>query len=406
MKRLFRGRELILTTLLTPLLGIIVFVLVVGPLLSQTKGETKIFFGLVNDDNTEEVTTLVQSIVNSDTLRDLAVVYPLSDKETGLKLLSEGKIGVLVYVPEGIYEDIYSDRETYIELTSYTSHSFEQLLLYNIVKHSLFDVEQTRNIIKVCCETVREAGLSDADTAVFADDLFNEGLREYMNRHAVLGKSELVSPLEESFPMQHYFSALFSVFAAFAMLPLIHLTAYDLSSPVFERGLISDRKFTFRFSLARLISGAVLIFISMLIFVPTAIFLQNIEAFHGSPDVDPMVWPALFAALILASLSFSALSLLIGSIFRHGKLAVWTGFFLVLLMALLSGIMIPLGTMPKIFSSVSNFIPLKTVMNIFSNLLFKVEHARFFRDMLILSGLTAVFAIGGLTIVYRRGEVK
>ncbi len=403
LKRLFRGKELILATLLTPVLGILVFTLVVAPILTQNKGNTKIFFGFVNMDQSESIKNIIQLVFNSKTIHDVAVAYPFSDPETGLQMLRDGKISVLAYVPEDFYEKLQNNEESELYLTSYTSHSFDQNMFKIIIDGSLIDVVQTREMMTTIEDSLIEAGAPAEDSGAFVYDLLMGCMEEYMNRHAILGKAEELSPLEESFPLQHYTASIFSMFSAFAMLPLIYLTASDLNGPVFKRGFIVGRRFSFRFAFTRLLSGATLILLSMFIFVPTAIILQNSPVFLGNTGSDPFVWPALALAMVLSAFAFSSISLLIGSLIPNNNLAVWFGFFLILLMAFMSGILIPISSMPHFMAEISRFVPLKSVMNIMSNLLFKIEIGRYFRDSLRLLIIALLSCFTGVAIVLKKG---
>ena len=228
----------------------------------------------------------------------------------------------------------------------------------------------------------------------------NDGIEQYLRRRASLGQGGTVSPMGELFPLEYYLSALFSLFAALAMLPALYLSAYDLSGPVCRRGLLADKRITIRYYGARWLSGAALILLTLVLLLPTGGLIKGLDIFWGNNN--GLMWPALAAALTLISLSFSALSLLLAGLIKQPRLALWCGFLVILLMAALSGALVAEGKLPQLLAEAGRWMPLKSAMSLIANVLFSLDMSRFVQDMLRLLLMLVLCLGGGFGLVYCR----
>ena len=403
MKRLFRGWGLVLATLLAPLAGLLVFASVVAPLL-MTGHDLRVPYAICNEDSSEPVRQFVGMMVNADSMRELAAAYPVADAETGYKLLQEGKVGVLVHIPEDFYQTMNAGQDPVVSLIAYPSHSFEQTMIRITLDGSLRAVGQSQNILQAIGAAVQEAGAGEEAVAAMLETELNDGIEQYLRRRASLGQGGTVSPMGELFPLEYYLSALFSLFAALAMLPALYLSAYDLSGPVCLRGLLADKRIMIRYYGARWLSGAALILLTLVLLLPAGGLIKGLDIFWGNND--GLMWPALAAALILISLSFSALSLLLAGLIKQPRLALWCGFLVILLMAALSGALVAEGKLPRLLAEAGRWTPLKPAMSLIANVLFSLDMSRFVQDMLRLLLMLVLCLGGGFGLVYCRGGVK
>jgi len=404
MRRLFRSRKLVAATLLTPLVGLLVFSSVVAPML-LTGNNLRVPYAICNEDKSESVRQFVSMMTNSESLRDLAAAYPVDDLEIGYELLQAGRVGVLVHIPDGFYETMSAGQDPVVQLIAYPAHSFEQTMVRITLDGSLRAVGQSENILQLLGKTAVEAGADEADIAALLEAEFNNGIDQYLHRRATLGAGGTVSPMGELFPLEYYLSALFSLFAALAMLPTLYLSASDLNGPVCRRGLLAAPAAARRFYVARLLSGAALILLTLLLLLPASLAIQGMGVYWGLQGSE---WGflALAGALLLISLGFSALSLLLATLSRRPRLALWCGFFLILLMAALSGALVAEGKLPQLLAEAGRFTPLKPSMNLIAGTLFNLEPARYGHDMLRLLLMLALFIAAGLPLVHRRGATR
>lgn len=402
-KRLFRGRGLVLASLLTPLAGLAVFSSVVAPMLTLGN-QLKVPYAICNEDESEPVRQFVSLMTNSESMKELGTPFPVKDVDIGYRLLKEGKVGVLVHIPKDFYQTMSAGEDPVVSLIAYPIHSFEQTMVSITLESSLQVVGQSQNILQSTGKALREAGADEKLTSTMLDEELTNGIEHFLERRASLGKSGSLSPVGELFPLEYYMSALFSLFGFLAVLPTLHLTASDLSGPVYKRGLLAEKKKVVYYYFARLLSGAVLILLTFLLLIPTAGTIKSLELFrHGE---NTRIHLPLASALVLISFSYSAFSMLLSDLIGKPRQALWTGFISILLMAGFSGALVSEGKLPVFLAEAGRLTPLKMSMNLISNVLFNLDGARYAQDMLQLSVLLVLFLIGGFGILYSRGGVK
>jgi hypothetical protein len=403
-RRLFRGRKLIAATVLMPLLGILVFASVVVPLLLNAE-DIRVPYAICNEDKSEPVRQFVSLMTNSESLRELAAAYPVEDAETGYELLRTGRVGVLVHIPADFYQTMSAGQDPALRLVAYPVHSFEQTMVRITLEGSLQSVGQSENILQLLGQAAVEAGADEVSVSTLLEAELRGGIEQYMQRRAALGEGGTISPIGERFPLEYYLSAFFSLFAAFAMLPSLYLSAADLNGPVCRRGLLASPAAARRYYLARLLSGAALILLTLLLLLPTGLMVLGTGVYWGKHGGGSVIL-ALAGALPLVSLSYSALSLLLAALCKKPLPALWIGFFLILVMAAISGALVAEGKLPEFLAEAGRFTPMKPAMNLIAGSLFNLEPARYGRDMLRLLLMTSLCAAAGLPLVSRKGGAK
>ncbi len=400
MKRLFRGRALVLATLITPLIGLMIFSAIVAPML--VSGEKLIIpYAICNEDDSEPVRQFVRLLTNAESLKEIAAAYPVNDLKTGYELLEAGRVSVLVHVPADLYARISAMDDTTVNIIANEAHGLERSMIRVIVESMLSVVGQSRNVLQRFGGAAEEAGANEQAVAALIEVQMTEGIGEYMHRRAALSQGGALSPVGEYFPLQYYLSALFAIFAALSMLPSLYLSSCDLCGPVAKRGLLASKSAAAKYFAGRLFSGAALILLSLALLIPTGALLEGLDTILGQEG--DTAWLALAPALILISLCFSALALVLGSLITRPRLALWCGFFAVLAMAALSGALVAEGALPGLLAQIGRWTPLKPTMNLLANALFSLDPARYANDMLRLALMLAVFALAGLRLVMRRG---
>lgn len=128
LKRLFHGRGLILATLLMPIVGMLMFSSVLAPMLAiQT--DLRIPYAICNMDKSKQGQRLVSMVMNSESLRETSKGYPVADEQAGYQLLREGRVGVLVCIPEDFYQTMSRGEDPRLWIISYPEHSFDQTMV-------------------------------------------------------------------------------------------------------------------------------------------------------------------------------------------------------------------------------------------------------------------------------------
>ncbi len=400
LKRLLRGRALLLATLVTPLVGLMVFASVVTPML-LADDKLRIPYAICNEDGSEPVRQFVRLLTNSESLKDIAEAYPVKDLQAGYELLESGNVSALVHIPADFYSTISEGGDPAAYIIAAESHGFEQSMIRITVDSLLCIVGQSQNLLQSFAGAAEAAGADEAAVTELIGEQMRGGIEEYMHRRAALSQGGTVSPIGEYFPVQYYLSALFSIFAALSMLPSLFLSASDLNGPVVRRGLLASKSAAAKYYCARQLSGAVLILLSLALLIPTGAVLKGLDTLLGQDSI--IAWQALVPALVLIALCFSALALLLGSLITKPRLALWCGFFIVLVMAALSGALVAEGALPGLLAEIGRWTPLKPAMSLLANSLFSLDPGRYANDMLRLSIMFVIFALAGLKLVFRKG---
>jgi ABC-type multidrug transport system permease subunit len=183
------------------------------------------------------------------------------------------------------------------------------------------------------------------------------------------------------------------------MLPLIHLTASDLSGSILKRGLACGRRHR-RFFLARVLAGAIFILMVLLMIFPTSGLLDLADRFIGRAYGGNLL--ALVLTILLTSLCLSALAAALAVWTGKVQAAVWIGFYLVLGMAATGGALIPEQSLPAWLAATGACLPLRSALRSLACALFRFDPALYWPDTAKLLLLTGVFLLLGLWGFARR----
>ncbi|NLV85610.1 MAG: ABC transporter permease [Clostridiales bacterium] len=398
-KRLFYHSSLLSLCLFSPLIVVLIFSLVVSPMIFTGRG-LHFNLALCNEDESTEVKEFINQLVNSQALIDLVSVYPVDTVEKGIELAEKGKVSVFVHVPQNVFSDIREGDDTRAAIYGTNAHSLEMELITIALDSSLSVVGKSQNVMEAARLVLLEKGESVKDAEVFLDNATGFALNEYMGRRELLGQSGPISPLGEHLPIEYYISAIFSIFAALSMLPLIHFSAADSHGPILRRGLLCGIG-AGRFFAARIASGTIFIFLVLTMLFPSSIILRLSGKLLGGTYVSSFA--ALLFSMFLTALVFSALALVIATWLPGEKTALWFGFFLTVFMAVFCGALIPESALPKMAAIIGKWLPLRTSLRMLSLLLFNFSYEAFTRDALKSLGFAAFLLPLGLWGLKRRG---
>ena len=399
-KRLFSGKALMLLCLLSPILVVFIFTSVVSPMIYTAKG---LHFNLAifDEDGSEAVSTFITQMLNSQALLSLVDAYPVKSAEDGLALIESGEVSVLIHVPEGLFEKMRSGQAVQVKIISTKAHALEANLSAMALTSALEIVGKSQNVMEAARQILRDKGVSDSDADSYLSNATETAIKRYMTRREAMGNGGPVSPLGEFLPVEYYISAIFVLFAALAMLPLIHFTAADSSGAILRRGLLCGIG-TGRFFMARIVSGTTVVFLVLTMLFPTALLLKLGDTVLGGTYANNLV--ALALALVLTALCFSALALAIAVWLPNENTALWAGFFLVLGMAAFCGALIPEGALPGWVSGVGRWLPLRSSMRLLSLSLFHYDSGLYKQDALKLFGFSALLLPLGYLGLWKRGR--
>lgn len=400
LKRMFSGKALVFLCLLSPIIVVFIFSTVISPMIFTAKG---LHFNLAicDEDKSDAVNEFITTMVNSQALADIVTMYPVPTVDSGIALVESGDVSVFVHIPKGLFESMRQGNEVKVTIFSTKVHSLENNLITMTLTSSLSVVGKSQNIMEAARYVLLDKGETEVSSEEFLDGSISTAIDQYMNRRVVLGEGGPLSPVGQFLPVEYYVSAIFALFAALSMLPLIHFSAVDSQGAILRRGLLCGIGTT-RFFSARIISGAIFIFLVQTMLFPTSMLLRLAGDALGGTYANN--FPALTAALVLSSLCFSALALTIATWIPSEKTALWTGFFLVLGMAALCGALIPEGALPKWASVIGRWLPMRASMRMLSVSLFDYDKSIFLQDMLKTGGFSVILLSLGFFGLKRRGR--
>ncbi len=400
LKRMFSGKALVFLCLLSPIIVVFIFSTVVSPMIFTAQG---VHFNLAicNEDKSDTVNEFISQLINSQALVNIITVYPVQTVEQGIELINSGDISVMIHIPIDLFDNMAEGKEVKVTIYSTKAHSFETNLVSMTLNSSLSVVGKSQNIMEAARTVLVDKGESEENAQKFLDDSTNAAIDQFMSRRDVLGNGGALSPVGEYLPIEYYLSAIFSLFAALAMLPIIHFSAVDCQGAILKRGLLCGIG-TARFFSARILSGTIFVALVLLMLFPASLLLRLGGQVLGGVYASRL--SALVVTIILSSVCFSALALVIATWLPKEKTALWTGFFLALLMAVFCGALIPEGALPKLTLAIGKWLPLRSVMRMLSVSLFDYNRGIFLQDVCKSAGFTAVFLALGFLGLRRKGR--
>ncbi|NCB50663.1 MAG: ABC transporter permease [Clostridia bacterium] len=398
LKRIFSNRVMTALCVLAPMVTILLFSAVFAPFIA-TSGELKFSIAICNEDESDAAKAFVDQYVNSQAMRGIITAYPVKDPALAEELLRNGDVSVAIYIPEGIYESIESGRPKSVLLLSTGMHALEVNIIDMTLSSSLSVVSQSQNVLSEAADALKNHGVSAGDTETFLSDSLSEAIDRFMSRRTILGETGVSTTLDNYLPIEYYTGAIFALFAALSMLPLIRITAADAGGPVLRRGLLAGRSYG-RFFAVRVLAGTLLILLVLSTLLPAMLALRHAGAILG--DFSGSL-PALAASMLLTAVCFSAMAAAIGFWLPRGESAVWLGFYLVFFMAVCCGALLPSGTLPSAVAAVGKWLPLRPAMRMLSAALFRMDGIAYWADFRRLSAFAVLALLLGAAGARRRG---
>jgi len=402
LKRVFESRAMVALCALAPVAVMLLFSSIVAPLLFAAE-VTSFNVAILNEDGSRPVNQFINQLVNSQALKDLVTSYPVDSAEQGWQLLRQGDVLVLVHVPAGFFETMERQGETGVTLYGLPGHHLETALIRMTLESALATVGKSQNLIASAQELIVEKGIPQASADIYIADTTDYAINAFMDRRQVLGQQGNVSPLGEYLPTEYYLGAIFALFSAMAAIPLIRLTAADLTGAVMQRGLLAGSGLRHYYG-SRLVSGAALISLVLLMVFPTAAVTRWLNL-AIQITFSQSLW-ALGAAVLLSALCFSAAAIAVAAFVPDEDGALWVAFYGILIMALLSGVVLPEAYLPEGISALGRTLPLRAAMRAMVSALFRFDPGLYWPDMLRLALWTGLLtAVGVLGLDRRRGRL-
>ena len=390
-KRLFGHGKTAFIAMFSPIPVILMFGLFFAPLLID-KGESFYSIATLNDDD-DRIGQLMNLILNYENTTGNITIYPVKEKETGEKLVDEGKVAIFLYVPQNTYLDIISGKKAVTEFYYSPTHSFDALLLYTGIKSSVSVFGQGISVVNEGIEIAQRLGLSDEEIIVIWNDGISDLLNVFLHRGRIIGKDGIFN-FGGDYHFRLILAVVFATCAYLSSFPVIYLTSLDINETFNQKSIPTGR--LFGFYAARVLSGAVLILCAFLVMFPVARAMRNIKI-HFALSVVP--------GIILTSLAFSSLAVLLGALFKRGQSALWAGLYFGAASIVAVSFLSDKANLTGIISFLMRISPFRASVSIFSNAMFNFVAERYVFDLCILFGAFVIFSVAGFLIYRKRSAV-
>ncbi len=390
-KRMLSSTGVVFLCILAPLFIIIIFFSVVYPGVI-TSGSSMIYYGIVNEEESDVVSKYVDEICYSDALINVAYPYPISNIAEGEELLKRDDLSLMVHIPKEFFAEMKKGRETEIDIIGSKSHSFEMTMVGVALETSLSTVGQSQNILEYARKEIKNKGIDETVSDEFIDEFTYKGIKNQMNRRAVIGKEGPLSQVSEFLPFEYYIGVIFSIFSLLGILPIIQITAKDLNGPLIKRGLLIGQR-PINFYIARLISGSLLVFLILLMLIPSKILVGELGYVIGLTGSNNIIYSGII--LLTIAITTSALGVFLGTVIPGVNGSLWMGFYSILIIVFFSGIFFNNIEMFGFIKEIGEFMPLRLFIRMITNMLFEFDLQQFLYDIFKVFILFILLAAAG-----------
>ena len=394
LKRIFSSRATVILCLVVPFIVMLLFSSVVAPLLVTRSRVAASAFAICDEDKSDVTTRFIDYVANSKALKNIVYIFTVETLAEGERLIETDQVSGMLRVPPGLYEDIDAGKDVSLDVYGTTYHLLECALAVIAIQTALNTVGRAQNALNAVRDYAVSFGADKADADGFYSNLLDLGVRVLTDRKAMLGDEGFVSPAGEYLPAELYLSAMLTWFLALAALPLCAFSAGDFSASVLQRGMRSGGLRT-RFLLARLLSGAVFLLLVTFLIFPVGLGASSLDRIFSGNGL------ALFAAMALLALSFSAMSMGLAAWMRSSDAAVWVGFWLVVLFAMAGGAILPESMLPGWAKEIGQWSPVRAAMRLLAGTVFNFSGDAFWWDML-KAGVWGAFGTACAVFGFRR----
>lgn len=346
LKRLLQNRAAIIFALAAPLMLVLLVSLVVAPYFYADVRAQTFTVAVWNEDDDPMTQQLLRGLIESRSLSGLIETRFVDSEAEGLGAVADGA-AAYVHIPAGMQDTLVSGGNSVIEYTGNPNMPLEDALLFETLDSGMGLVSHAQHAANTLYYDSMDAGLPQDEAAAAYSQAARTFLTGVLLRGTLYEDTQEQSPLGGALPVEYYAASFLVLFVALGGLPLARITADDAASGLVHRQLLSGHSPRACFA-SRWLAGAVFL---LLQFVVLALALGIIAGFSGS-IVN------LLLSGVLLSLFLSLCMVLAGLYAKSSAAAVRVGFFGVLALALLGGLLVPSAFMPTVVRDISAYSPL------------------------------------------------
>ena len=388
-KRLLGHGRIVALSLLTPVIAIIIFASVLFPAISGMYNQDLIC-GIVDEDGSELIGQMINIVYNTSSLSEYGRPYPINDVETGIRALEDGKIDLLIRIPEAFLDKARAGEKTALTVYYVPAHAYEGNVVVTSLKSCFAIYWESEDLVNMTGELAETLGLEKSKAAQMVEDGRVDIFWAQVARNEVIGQGEKMTSMLISY--EYLIGLLFAVCALFAAVPSLYITTMDFDRVYGKRGMPQNGIVT-RY-LARLVTSSLLVITSFGIMFPIALMLKTVS---GETNI------AILIPILLIALCYSALMQLVALLFRKCDHALWAVLYIAALMIFLT-VGIRESSLPDLIASIVRFLPLKPAVSLLSNLTFGTQSSRLLPDIVRLLADTVLFLAAGIFVYKRKGE--
>lgn len=387
LKRLFGSGRTLLLCIVLPLVVMLLFTTMLAPLLLTHKRVAATAFAVYNEDGTKTTKQFVNFVANAKSFEGIVSVFSVNSLVEGKQLVETHEASGLLHIPTGFYDAMATGKDVTLDIYGGSTNILECALVLTVLETVLNTAGGAQNALGALRTQVISLGASQDGADKLYDAMMSCGLSAITNRQAVLNPSGFVSPTSGYLPIEFYLSAMLTWFVALATLPLSGYSAGDFSAAVLHRGLKTESRRRC-FLMARFLSGALFLLAVMLLIFPVGAVSAHFSRFFNGNT------PALFAAMVLMAMCFSALALGLAAWMPSREAALWLSFWVILVLSGVGGTAAPESMLPGWVRTVGQWSPIRSAVRLFASGIFNFDGGAFQMDMLKLACWTVVS--GGL----------
>ncbi len=346
LKRLLQNRAAIIFALAAPLMLVLLVSLVVAPYFYADVRAQTFTVAVWNEDDDPMTQQLLRGLIESRSLSGLIETRFVDSEAEGLGAVADGA-AAYVHIPAGMQDTLVSGGNSVIEYTGNPNMPLEDALLFETLDSGMGLVSHAQHAANTLYYDSMDAGLPQDEAAAAYSQAARTYLTGVLLRGTLYEDTQEQSPLGGALPVEYYAASFLVLFVALGGLPLARITADDAASGLVHRQLLSGHSPRVCFA-SRWLAGAVFLLMQ---FAVLALALGIIAGFSGS-IVN------LLLGGVLLSLFLSLCMVLAGLYAKSSAAAVRVGFFGVLALALLGGLLVPSAFMPTVVRDISAYSPL------------------------------------------------
>ena len=349
-KRLLQSKTSIIITILAPLVLVLLISLTIAPLYFSDVRLDYFHITILNEDESPRTQIAVDSLIASDTLKNLIDVKFVDTAQEGHDAIKQGAVA-FIHIPEGLQDELYVGGQVTINYYGNEERPLENALLLETLVPGLDLVNYSQNAVNNLYYSMAP---TDKQLAI---EVFNEtSVKFFVEVVAIDGlyTPRDVSPLSDILPVEFYAASLLALFVALGALPIARITSADAGAGLVHRQLLMGSSAAKCF-VSRWLSGSLLLLIQYAVLSVALLALTGRLSYFAGNALLIIGGGVLFCAFV--SLAMMLVGLL-------SKSAAYVSLTLILALAVLGGIIVPSAYMPQALRTISNYTPFSPALKL------------------------------------------